>query len=186
MTDWIARFENMATINGWDGEAKLNWTKACLAGRTQKAFQVYQRHHKVITREQRTALTERFKLASKLEPYNAQLQVRTKRHNKGWADFAKKLRHLTEKSFPELDAKNLALTHYLSHLTNPQVAFLVKQQHPKKLKAVCATLEVESYLLKPAVVGSVNPDVDEFTVGATSSTNGAVGRMPQSSEQNLM
>ena len=64
-------------------------------------------------------------------------------------------------------------THY-----NPQVAFLVKQQHPKKLKAVRATLEVESYLLKPAVVGSVNPDVDEFTVGATSSTNGAVGRMP--------
>lgn len=25
--DWIAQFENMATINGWDGEAKLNWIK---------------------------------------------------------------------------------------------------------------------------------------------------------------
>ena len=53
LSDCIARFETMATINGRDGEAKLNWIKACLAGRTQKAFQVYQRHHKVITREQR-------------------------------------------------------------------------------------------------------------------------------------
>ena len=52
---------------------------------------------------------------------------------------------------------------------------------------VRATLEVESYLPKPAVVGSVvNPDVDEFTVGAISLSNEAMGRMPQSSEQTLM
>ena len=86
-----------------------------------------------------------------------------------------------------MDAKSLeqlALTHYLSRLTNPQVAFAVKQQCPKKLEeAVRATLEVESYLLKPTVVGNVNPDVEEFTIGSNS---GAMGRMPQSSEQTLM
>ena len=56
-------------------------------------------------------------------------------------DFAEELRRLTEKAFPELDPKSLeqmALTHYLSRLTKPQVAFAVKQQHPKKLEeAIC-------------------------------------------------
>ena len=29
----------VATVNGWDAEVKLNWIKAFLAGRAQKAFQ---------------------------------------------------------------------------------------------------------------------------------------------------
>ena len=37
--DWITRFENVATVNGWNAEAILNWIKVCLAGRAQKAFQ---------------------------------------------------------------------------------------------------------------------------------------------------
>ena len=72
----------------------------------------------------------------------------------------------------------MALNHYLSRLTSPQVAFAVKQQHPKKLEAVRATLEVESYLVKPPVVGSVNPNIDELTVGAISLSNGATGHRP--------
>ena len=188
--DWIARFENVATVNGWDAEAKLNWIKVCLAGRAQKEFQSLPEASQADYERARTALTERFEPASKQELYNAEPQVRAKRQNEGWADFAEELQRLTEKSFPELDAKNLeqiALTHYLSRLTNPQVTFAVKQQRPKKLEeAVRATLEVESYLLKPAVVGSVNPDVDEYTVRAISSSSGAMGCMPQSSEQTLM
>ena len=130
---------------------------------------------------------ERFKPASKRELYNTELQVQNKRQDEGWADFAEKLRRLTEKAFPELDAKSLeqmALSHYLNRLTKLQVAFAVKQQHPKKLEeAVHVTLEAESYFPKSAVVGSVvNPDVDEFTVGAITPSNGAMGRMPQSSE----
>ena len=81
----------------------------------------------------------------------------------------------------------MALSHFLSHLTNPQVAFAVRQQRPKKLEeAVCATLEIESYLLKPAVVGNITPEVDEYMVGAIGSGSGATGSMPQSSEQTLM
>ena len=37
--DWIARFENVVTVNGWDAEAKLNWIKVCLTGGAQKAFE---------------------------------------------------------------------------------------------------------------------------------------------------
>ena len=40
-------------------------------------------------------------------------------------------------------------------------------------------------MVKPAMVGSLNPDVDEFTVGAIGSSGGAMARMPQSSEQTL-
>ena len=102
--------------------------------------------------------------------------------------FFRELRCLTEKAFPELDAKGMeqmALTHYLGHLSNQQVAFVVKHQRPKKVEAVRATLEVESYMVKPAMVGGLNPDVDEFTVGAIGSSGGAMTRMPQSSEQTL-
>ena len=37
--EWIARFENVATVNGWEAADKLNWIKVCLAGRAQKALQ---------------------------------------------------------------------------------------------------------------------------------------------------
>ena len=79
-----------------------------------------------------------------------------------------------EKAFPELDAKSveqMALSHYLSQLSNPQVAFAVKQQRPKELEeAVRSTLEVESYLVKPVTVESVGLEGDEFTVGAIGSS----------------
>ena len=87
---------------------------------------------------------------------------------------------VSQKNLPELDPKSLeqiALNHFLSRLTNPQVVFAVRQQRPKKLE--------ESYLLKPAVVGNITPEVDEYTVEAIGSGSGATGSMPQSSEQTL-
>ena len=48
-------------------------------------------------------------------------------------------------------------------------------------KAIHATLEKQSYLLKPAVVGNINPEVDEYMVGAIGSGSGATGK-----EQTLM
>ena len=161
-----------------------------MAGRAQKAFQSLPEASRADYHSMKTALTERCEPPSKRELYNAELQIRTKRQNEGWADFAEELRHLTEKSFPELDPKSLkqmALSHFLSRLTNPQVAFAVRQQRPKKLEeAVRATLEIESYLLKPAVVGNITSEVDEYMVGAIGSGSGATGSMPQSSEQTLM
>jgi len=96
--------------------------------------------------------------------------VQTECPNEGWVDFAEELQRLTEKAFPELGTKSvdqMALTHYLDRMSNPQVAFVVKQHYPEIVEeAIRATLEVESYMVKPATVGSLNPDVDEFTVGA--------------------
>jgi len=182
----------VATVNAWEAADKLNWIKVCLAGRAQKALRSLPEETQADYSRVKIALTERFEPASKRELYNAELQVRTKRQNEGWADFAEELRRLTEKAFPELDAKSveqMALSHYLSHLSNPQVAFAVKQQRPKKLEeAVRSTLEVESYLVKPVTVASIGPELegDEFTVGAIGSSGGATGRMPQTSEQTLM
>jgi len=39
----------------------------------------------------KTALTERFEPVSKQELYNAELQVRAKKHSEGWVDFTKEL-----------------------------------------------------------------------------------------------
>ena len=81
----------------------------------------------------------------------------------------------------------MASNHFLSCLTNPQVVFAGTPQHSKKLEeAVHATLEIESYLLKPVVVDNITPEVHEYTVRAIGSGSGATGCMPQSSEQTLM
>ena len=121
--DWITRFENVATVNAWEAADKLNWIKVCLVGRAQKALQSLPEETQADYSRLKTALIERFEPASKRELYNAELQVRAKRQNEGWADFAEELRCLTEKAFPELDAKSveqMVLSHYLSRLSNPQ------------------------------------------------------------------
>ena len=168
--EWITRFKNVATVNEWDATAKLNWIKVCLAGRVQKAFQGLPEASRDTYEHVKTALTDRFEPASKRELYNAELQVRMKKPNKGWADFAEELQRLTEKAFPEFDGwsqEQLALTHYLSRLNNSQITFAVKQQKPKRLdEAVRATLEVESCLIKPVVVGNITSEPEETTVGA--------------------
>ena len=76
--DWITRFENVATVNGWDAKAKLNWIKVCLAGRAQKAFQSLPEASRADYDRVKTALTERFEPPSKRELYNAELQIWTK------------------------------------------------------------------------------------------------------------
>ena len=79
------------------------------------------------------------------------------------------------------------MTHYLSRLSNPQIAFAVKQQKPKKLdEAVRATLEVESCLIKPVMVGNITPETEEDTIGAVGYNSGARGNTSQSSEQSLV
>jgi len=71
--EWITRFENVATVNGWDVVAKLNWIKVYLAGRAQKAFQGLQEGSRDTYNHVKVALTERFEPASKCELYNAEL-----------------------------------------------------------------------------------------------------------------
>lgn len=66
---------------------------------------------------------------------------------------------LADKAFPELqkEAKeHLTLNHFLGQIENAQIAFGVKQQHPKKLEtAVTAVLEMESYLQPGPKAGRV-------------------------------
>ena len=61
-----------------------------------------------------------------------------------------------DKAYPGLDDKacqQLALQKYLSQLDNEQVAFSVKQGKPRTIEAaVSATLECESYSVRPSSV----------------------------------
>jgi len=65
--DLIARFENVATVNGWEAADKLKWIKVCLAGRAQKALQSLSDETQADYAGVKKALTERFELASKRE-----------------------------------------------------------------------------------------------------------------------
>jgi len=78
----------------------------CLAGRAQKAFQEPPEETRDMYDHVKTTLTARFKPASKCKLYNAELQVRSRRLNEGWADFAEELQCLADKSFPDLDGKS--------------------------------------------------------------------------------
>ena len=169
------RFENVASVNSWNAEVKLKWIKVCLARRAQKALQGLPEEARGSYENVKVALTQRFESASKRELYNVELQVRAKKHSERWADFAEDLRRLVDKAYPDLEAnarEQLALSHYLSRLHNPQVGFAVKQQRPRKLeKAIRITLEVESYLVKMPTVGQVDTgsntsavDQDHFPV----------------------
>ena len=93
--------------------------------------------------------------------------MRAKKHSEGWADFAEELRRLVDKAYPDLEAnarEQLALSHYLSRLHNPQVGFAVKQQRPRKVEeAVRITLEVESYLVKTPTVGQVEMETEPIS-----------------------
>ena len=100
-----------------------------------------------------TALKLRFDPKSRDIRYQAVFQMRHKRANKGWADFADDLKGLVDKAYPSLQdeaREQLTINAYLQQLLNPQVTFSVKQRRPKTLDdAVATTLEMESYLAGP-------------------------------------
>ena len=60
------------------------------------------------------------------------------------------MRTLADKAYGDLEEKareRLALTQFLTHIENPQVAFGVRQKRPETVEAaVVATIELESYL----------------------------------------
>ena len=57
---------------------------------------------------------------------------------------------LSKKAYPQIQPQArelLAVNAYLKQISNPQVAFAVRQKHPANLdEAVTATLEMESYV----------------------------------------
>ena len=99
------------------------------------------------------ALQDRFEPESRKDLYLAEFQTRVKTRTESWPDFGEDLQILVDKAYPSLDSEarqQLALQCYLSQLDNEQVAFGVKQRKSKTIDAaVGATLELESYLVKP-------------------------------------
>ena len=70
----------------------------------------------------------------------------------GWADFGDGLRSLADKVYSELQEEareRLSLNRYLDMITDPQIAFAVRQGSPRTVEeAVTATLRMESYKIK--------------------------------------
>jgi len=49
--DWIAKFENLANVNGWEAANEFNWIEICLTGKGAKKCKVCRRKHKPIMQE---------------------------------------------------------------------------------------------------------------------------------------
>ena len=104
--------------------------------------------------------------------------TRKKKRREGWAGFGENLKSLSDKTYPYLpeEAKEcFALNQYLTQLSNPQVAFSVRQTKPATVDdAVRCTLEKKSFL-KPPPVAVVSPVSEESVSAETiTTTNTAV------------
>ena len=102
-----------------------------MTGRAQTAFKQLPEESRAEYPACIKGLRERFEPACKKELYLAEFQTRGKQKNETWAAFAEDLK---AQAFPTLqdDAREqLALTHNLGQLDNPQIAFNVKQNGPK-------------------------------------------------------
>ena len=170
--EWSIHFGNVADVNGWDDEQKLKWLNVRLTGRAQKAFQRLPEASRATFDLAKAAPNGRFELESRKTRYQAEFQSRRKKTSEEWADFTDDLQSLAEKAYPSLQHEAhelLAKNAYLQQLTQPQVAFSVKQKNPEPLDdAVAANLEMESYVESPhnraGVVSTLQPETEAATV----------------------
>ena len=147
-SDWKYHFLNVAQINGWDDDAKLQWLRVRLVGRAQRTVRRISEDFSFVATI--NALDETFEPSSRQVQYQAELQSRAKRTTEGWGEYADDLRRLSERGFPDMPEcarEQLALQVYFRQLHHPQVAFCVKQKRPATLdEAVATTIEIETYL----------------------------------------
>lgn len=166
--DWIDHFENVAAVNSWDENAKLQWLKVRLTGRAQTALKRLPEATRRSYENTLAALKKRFEPESKRELYAAEFQTRRKGKTETWADFAEDLRRLADRAHSDLEEaarEKLSLTRYLDQIADSQVSFGVKQSRPRNLdEAVAATLELESFKnIKPAIkVAQAQPEVQSL------------------------
>ena len=165
--EWRFHFDNVAVVNGWRDEQKLQWLKVRLTGRAQKAFQRLSDEAKRTFDGATAALKERFEPQSRKTRYQAEFQARRKKPNEGWADIAEDLQALVDKAYPDLQPaearEQLAINAYLQQLTPLQVAFGVKQKSPQTVDdAVATTLQMESFLPQTTHVQSRESAVSEL------------------------
>ena len=150
-TEWAEHFESVATVNKWDSDDdKLKWLKVRLTGKARTAFQKLPADVRNKYGECVKALKQRFEPDSKKQLYVAELHTRERHRDEDWASYGDALRVLADKAYSDLEEKareRLALTQFLAHIGNPQVAFGVRQKRPETVEAaVVATIELESYL----------------------------------------
>ena len=149
-SEWSFHFENVAVVNGWDDEQRLQWLRVRVTGRAQKALHRLTETATVSYEATRDALRERFEPESRRTRHQAEFQARRKRPGEGWADLADDLRSLADKAYPALQEEareRLSINAFLTQLPQPQVSFSMRQKQPSTLDdAVAATLEMESYL----------------------------------------
>ena len=84
-----------------------------------------------------SALQDRFDPVSRREIYVMEFQTRKKPRDERWADFGEDLRILADKASPDLQEEareRLALNRYLDQLSDPQIAFAMRQTTPKSLQ----------------------------------------------------
>ena len=158
--EWSVHFENIAAVNEWNAEQKLQWLKVRLTGRAQKAFQRLLAVMQATFDAAKASLTGRFEPTSRKTRYQAEFLARRKMASEGWADLADDLQSLVDKAYPSLQdeaRERLAINAYLQQLGQPQVAFSVKQKCPNTLDdAVTVTLEMESYVSSPNCTGVIS------------------------------
>ena len=166
--DWIYHFESVAEVCGWDTDNKLKWLRVRLTGRAGQTFKRLPDDVRASYDNAKAALKRRFEPESQKTLYQMKLQTRLKQNGESWAEFGEDLKTLAERAYPNLvdEAKEqFALNQYLAQLTNPQVAFAVKQTRPTTIDdAVQATLEMESYSKRVSSgIAQVTEDIGEDT-----------------------
>lgn len=147
---WLDHFESVATLNGWDDKQKAQWLAVRLVGRAQVAYKRLSEGTRSSYATAKEALLRRFEPESRRDLYAAEFQVRAKQPTEDWASFADDIKTLADRAFPDLpDAarERLAIDRLLGQISDPQLAFGVRQKRPKTVdEAVAATLELHSHL----------------------------------------
>jgi hypothetical protein len=181
LAEWIDHFESVAAVNESDDTGKLQWLRVRLTGRALTAFKRFPEGAKTSFGAATTALKERLDPESHRELHIVEFQTRKKSRTESWADFGEDLRILADRAYPDLQEEareRLSLNRYLDQLTDPQIAFVVRQTLPKSVD--WATLRLESYQIRPAKpVGLVQETRELSPQLLVETVVGAVGGRPK-------
>ena len=168
---WILHFKDCATVNNWDADQKLNFLKVRLTGRAQTVFHGLTDTDKASFDAAVAALEAHFEPAGKRELYLADFSTRHRRTSESWIEYAEALSWLATKAYPDLDSKaheQIALTQFLTSITDPQVILMVKQKNPSSLtEAATFTMQAECILASTRTVVSC-PDSSSIPAQAVS------------------
>ena len=169
---WLLHFVDCASVNEWDDTKQLQFLRVRLTGRAQAVFHRLPQSEKDSFDEAVRALQAHFEPEGKRDLYLADFSTRSRRPVESWMEYAEELRWLAAKAYPELSTKaheQLALTRFLSSITDAQTILLVKQKNPVSLtEAVTYTMQIESVM---ASTRQVPPNQEPATVPVLSTSH---------------